>query len=338
MSVTNAGDPFHASMAAASVAALWEQGDTTNRPPEPPHIWPWSVMEPLIEQAITAVSMDEAERRVLLLNSPTRLAEGRGNGTSVTLSAALQVLLPGERARPHRHTMNALRFVIDGDGAETVVDGKACPMERGDMILTPGWTWHEHVHDADGRVVWLDVLDVPLNRFLDNGVFEPGPAYDLPEIQSDKAFGAPGLVPAGVSRDTPYSPMFRYSWQAASAALAALPAGPDGARRLRYTNPVTGGPVLATIDCTLVALEPGRATAPYRTNSSSACLVLEGEGRSEIGETTLAWSRNDIFTLPLGHPISHRATAPGTVLFAFSDREILARLGLLREETDLAVG
>ena len=335
MAEANASDPFHAAMAAAGVAALWEQADTTNRPPEPAHIWPWAVMEPLIDQAVAAVSMDQAERRVLLLNSPTRLAEGRGNGTSVTLSAALQVLLPGERARPHRHTMNALRLVIDGQGAETIVDGKPCPMARGDMILTPGWTWHEHVHEADGRIVWLDVLDVPLNRFLDNGVFEPGPAYDLPEMAGDPAFGAPGLVPADARGDTPYSPMFRYSWDAASVALAAVNAAPDGTRRLRYTNPVTGGPALATIECTLVALAPGRATSPYRTNSSSACLVLEGEGTSEVGETALEWTRNDIFTLPLGHRITHRATAPGTVLFTFSDREILARLGLLREEAEI---
>ncbi len=322
-------DAFHEAMNAASVAALWEQAGTTNRPPEPPHIWRWSVMDPLIEAAIDAVSMDEAERRVLQLNSPHRVAEGRGNGTSVTLSAALQVLLPGERARPHRHTMNALRFVIDGQGAETVVDGKSCPMVRGDMILTPGWTWHEHVHEAEGRMVWLDVLDVPLNRFLDNGVFEPGPAGELP---ADPAFASPGLVPAGPPGETPYSPMFRYPWASAAQALAGLAPEADGARRLRYTNPLTGGPALPTIECSLVALHSGRPSAPCRTNASAGCLVIEGEGRSSIGETTLEWSRNDVFTLPAGHWISHFAAAPGTVLFVFSDREILTRLGLLREE------
>jgi gentisate 1,2-dioxygenase len=332
MAETHTIDPFHTAMESASVAALWEELDTNNGPPEPPHIWPWATMEPLIDAAIDAVSMDDAERRVLLLNSPSRLAEGRGNGTSVTLSAALQVLLPGERARPHRHTMNALRFVIDGAGADTVVDGKSCPMQRGDMILTPGWTWHEHAHDADGRIVWLDVLDVPLNRFLDNGVFEPGPARDLPAMPADDAFGSPGLVPVDATGALPYSPLFRYSWDSAGAALAALPAAADGTRRLRYTNPATGGPALATIDCHLVSLETGRTTTAYRTNSSAGCLVLEGAGRSQIGEDSVEWTRNDIFTLPAGHRITHEASAEGTTLFMFSDREILDRLGLLREQ------
>src|SRR5262249_47381791 len=155
----------------------------------------------------------------------------------------------GERARPHRHTMHALRFVIEGKGVTTIVEGKQCPMLPGDMILTPSMTWHEHQHDGDGRVVWVDALDVPFQKYLDNSYFEPGPTHDLLDLPPDSAFIEPGLVPVTASSALPYSPMFRYPWESALRALNALSPSQDGSRRLRYTNPVTGGSVMSTLDC-----------------------------------------------------------------------------------------
>ena len=166
--VTGGGVDFHAAMAAASVSAFWERSDRPTVPLEPPHIWRWETMEPLIEAAIDATTMDNAERRVLVLNNPAHMHTDFA-GASITLAVNLQVLMPGERARPHRHSMNALRFVLEGDGAVTIVDGKPCPMGPGDMILTPSWTWHEHVHEGVDRSVWVDVLDVPVHNYLDTG-------------------------------------------------------------------------------------------------------------------------------------------------------------------------
>ncbi len=324
-------DEFHAAMRAASVAALWERPGRTNAPVEVAHVWPWRTLEPLIEAAVGATTMDDAERRVLVLNNPALEARGR-LGASKTLSVNLQVLMPGERARPHRHTMSALRFVLDGGGAVTVVDGKACPMERGDMILTPGWTWHEHVHDGGERIVWVDVLDVPFHDFLDNGVFEPGPAHDVPDLPPDMAFSAPGLTPESASDDIAYSPMFRYPWQATMDALAAMPTAADGSRTLRYTNPATGGAAMTTIDCYALGLDKGRATRPYRTNSSAVCVVVDGEGTTEVDETTLTWRENDVFALPHDSWISHSAASGDARLFQVCDREMLDRMGILRHE------
>ena len=121
------------------------------------------------------------ERRVLQLVDPE--ATGPAAGTTTNLSANLQILLPGEAARPHRHTMNALRFVMEGKGAYTIVDGKSCLMEEGDLVITPGWTWHEHVHKGTGPIVWMDALDAPLHRYLGTDVFEPGPTHDVPELR-----------------------------------------------------------------------------------------------------------------------------------------------------------
>lgn len=323
---------FHEAMAAANVVALWELEDTTNNPPEPPHIWRWETLEPLLETAIEATSMTDAERRVLVLNNPALLESGRSRGSGLTLGFNLQVLMPGETARPHRHSMNALRFVMEGSGATTVVDGKPCPMEPGDMVLTPGWTWHEHVHEGDGRMIWLDVLDVPFHHYLDTGEFEPGPAHDLPDLPPDEAFAAPGLAPVSGSADMAYSPLFRYPWETARPALAALPPAPDGSRRLLYTNPLTGGPTMATMECSLLSLAPESTTRAYRSNSNSAFIVVGGEGRSEIGETTLEWRKHDIVSLPHGHWIGHTAETEDAWLFEVSDREMLRRLHILRDE------
>ena len=159
--------------------------------PEPAFHWPWRVLGPLMDRAIAEVGMDKAERRVLSLANP---AYGRDDYFRATtnLNAGLQILMPGESARPHRHSMDALRFVVEGEGAATIVDGKRCEMERGDLILTPAWTWHEHEHKGAKRVIWLDSLDVPLVMDLDATFFEPGPAKDFPKLPADAAFTAPG--------------------------------------------------------------------------------------------------------------------------------------------------
>jgi gentisate 1,2-dioxygenase len=323
---------FHAAIEDAHVVALWEvyRGAAPEPHSEPAFHWPWRVIGPLMDRAVAEASMDEAERRVLSLANP---AFGRDQSFRATtnLNAGLQILMPGENARPHRHTMDALRFVIEGTGAATVVNGKRCEMEPGDLILTPGWTWHEHEHNGKTRVVWLDSLDVPLVHDVGFPFFEPGPPKPFPALPSDSAFTAAGLVPAEPSSQ-PYSPLFRYPWSQAREALAATPPAEDGSRLLRYVNPATGGPVMARLDCYLLGLSAGKSTRRYRTTSNAVCLVVEGAGESTIGDTTVAWEKNDIFTLPHWNWISHTARTGSATIFQSTDRDVMRRLELLREE------
>jgi gentisate 1,2-dioxygenase len=274
--------------------------------------------------------MDNADRRVLVLSNPS--LDGPYSNATANMAVCIQVLMPGERARPHRHTMHALRFVLEGSGATTIVEGKSCPMLPGDMIITPGMTWHEHEHHGDRRGVWVDALDVPFQSYLQNSLFEPGPVRDPLPLPPDSAFGGAGFVAATPIPATPYSPLFRFPWEAAVRALQALTPAADGSRRLRYTNPMTGGAVLSTLDCYLLGLEKGCETRPVRTNCTGACVVAEGAGSSTVGEHTIHWGKNDVFTLPHGQWVSHRAAAPDTKLFQVTDREIFRRLDLLREE------
>jgi gentisate 1,2-dioxygenase len=315
----------------AHVKPLWEIAQAHKPDDEfaAPAIWPWRTMRPLVERAIELASPASAERRVLSLIDPTG-----GDGdfhTTTNLNAGLQILLPGEAARPHRHSMDALRFVLEGEGAVTRVDGRLAPMAFGDLVLTPGWCWHEHWHEGHEPIVWLDVLNVHAHLHLGTFSFEPGPVHDVPPLIDDAAFASANVVPVIPQSDI--SPVFRYPLADAQRALDASPPAHDGARRVRYVNPLTGGPVMPLLDCYLVRLDGGSSTVPFRTSAHSVCTVVAGRGSTTAGATTLTWEQRDIFTLPHGAAMVHRAEEPA-YLFVVTDREIFKRLGLLTEVYD----
>jgi gentisate 1,2-dioxygenase len=316
---------------AAHVQPLWEIPEAHGGPPPPPEgtLWAWRAMKPLIDRATAIASPAVAERRVLSLIHPKAKP---GEFHSITnLNAGLQIILPGEVARPHRHSMDALRFVLDGSGAATRVDGKVAPMARGDLVLTPAWCWHEHWHDGDAPIVWLDVLNVHTHIFLETLRFEPGPVHDVPELPADGSFAFANMLPDAPVRAA--SPVFRYPLDAARRAVAAAPLAADGSRRVRYVNPQTGGPVLPYLDCWLIELKAGTGTLPFRSNAHAVCAVVEGAGSTRIGAQNIAWERNDIVTLPHGVPVVHTATSDA-LIFLVSDRELYRRLDLLEETYD----
>ena len=180
----------------ANVRPLWESPTALKLDGAGPqaHLWRWETMRPLMVGTTKVQNPAAVERRVLSLVNPENRAI-EDESTVRTISAALQILLPGEVARPHRHSMNALRFVLEGSGADTIVDGKRCLMEEGDLILTPGWCWHEHEHRGTMPIIWLDVLDVPFHNLIGTSAFEAGPVHDLPAIIDDEAFARVGLLP-----------------------------------------------------------------------------------------------------------------------------------------------
>ena len=324
---------FHSAMKGANVSALWERTDRDRvQISEAPHLWPWAELDPLLDMAVGQTDMANAERRVLVLENPA-YGETHRAGASLNMVVNLQVLLPGEIARPHRHRLNALRFIIEGDGgAVTTVDGIPIHMFPGDFLLTPGWCWHEHTHQGKGRAVWLDALDAQLQRHLGTNEVEQGPSNDMPPPRPEDAYAAAGITPLIMDGGKPYSPIFRYPLAKVADALGAMAAAADGSRRIRYTNPLTGGAAMPGIDCYMLAPAGDCETRAYKTNANMMCLVAEGEGVSHVGDHTLRWGKNDIFSLPRGHWISHRAESGDAKLFQLTDREVLARLDYLREE------
>jgi gentisate 1,2-dioxygenase len=336
MPATELASEYEAAKAAwqdARLSPLWESAVAfSERPAAPaPLFWPWSEIRPLVDRAIKLVSPRDVERRVLMFTDPS-LNTSRRATTTKGLNAGLQILLPGETARPHRHSMDAIRFVLEGEGAITIVNGKEYEMTEGDLILTPGWCWHEHVHRGTRPVIWLDGLNSPLHRYLGTAAFEPGPAGAFVETIPDAAFAVPNILPIADADTTVHSPVFRYTYEAACAAVEAAPIGRDESRRVRYANPATGGPAMALMDHCLMQLDAEAITTPFRTTSNSICVVVEGSGVSNIGNETFAWGPKDVFTLPQGNWITHRASQMTARLFLYSDREVFSRLGLLEEE------
>lgn len=302
-----------------------------------PHLWRYTDLRPHLLRAGELVTTREAERRVLMLINPG--LAGQAAATS-TLYAGMQLILPHEVARAHRHSPAALRVVVEGHGAYTTVEGERCVMEPGDLILTPSWTWHDHGNETLTPMIWLDGLDMPLLTALDaiftehHGKEQAG--VSKPDDVSTRLYSQAGLRPANAMASGPFSPLLHYAWTRVAAALEALPetaATPYDDLLLDYTNPHTGGAVLPTMGCTAQYLRPGIHTQAHRHASSSVYLVIAGQGMSLINGQEFSWEPGDVFAIPSWASHAHRnrsQTAPAA-LFAFSDAPVMRALGLYRE-------
>ncbi len=309
---------------------LWESPSQHGyRAPDDGHIWRWDDMRPIMMSVSEVTSPKVVERRVIQMIDP-RARFGLGEATVGAVNATMQLLLPGEEARVHRHSMNALRFVLEAPGgAVTFVDGKECPMEFGDLVLTPAWTWHSHVHRGDAPVIWLDVLDVAFHRYLGSEAFEPGPMKEVPPQVPDHAFSVPNIVPAMPYENRDYSPVFRYPYADALRALEAAPALADGSKRVRYTNPVLGGYSLAMLDSTLLQLPAGQSTFEVTVMADTVFCAVEGKGHIQVGDTITQWGPKDVFTAPANRPFRITAALGQEArIFAVSNAPMFKKLGL----------
>lgn len=300
------------------LAPLWEvmQDLVTAEPGSAAEaaLWSYDRVRPYLLESAQLVDTREAERRVLVLENPGLAGQSR---ITTSLYAGLQIVLAGELARPHRHSAAALRFVIEGDGATTSVDGRRIRMGRGDFVVTPSWSWHEHSNEGSGPVVWLDALDVHVVNLLGCSFKEDGAAAPAPA-------GAAGT--AGPCH-YPYAQM-----RAALARLAQQgPPDPHRGHELRYTNPVDGLWAMPTISTWTQLLPAGWHSAPYRSTDGAVYVVVEGRGHSLVGARRLDWQADDVFVVPGWHSVQHVADTE-TVLFGCSDRVIQEKLGLWRED------
>ncbi len=313
------------------LAPLWEgSAHSRSGAPRAGHHWRWKDIERCALQAAKLTRPEVVERRVLRFVNPDGVSAD-DESTVGNLAAAIQVLLPGESARPHRHSINALRFILLGEGATTIVNGTAIPMRPGDVLLTPGDCWHEHRHDGGDMTIWLDIVDAPLNDRLGTTTFESGPADgDAPSTVAAEAFCSANVIPASIDHRHPYSPVFAYPYKNVVRALDRAPQARNGARTVRYINPLSGAAALSSIEIQMLGLSAGEVTAEHRSNASTICLIVEGEGESWIGEQHFVWSRHDVLTIPQYAWCRHEAHCPAR-MFVVSDAEALRRLDLYRE-------
>jgi len=309
---------YYAQLSAQHVTPAWIGGGISIEPRSKavPHLWHWRDLRPQAMRAAELVGTQQAERRVLRLTNP----ELTGVSASNTLVANIQIVMPGEIARAHRHSAAALRLIIEGGGGYTVVNGERVPMYPGDLVLTPNWTWHDHANDTDGPMMWLDGLDTPLVRMLEAGFYEE---YH----QERQEFGA------GVNASRwryPMSEMRTALQRVADAGSGAA----GGGTVLEYTNRETGGPVMPTIACYIQLLRPGEQTRACRRVCCTNYHVVEGSGYSMVGGRRLDWEDKDVFTVPTWTFAEHvNSGARPAFLFSFSDAPVMKALNLYREET-----
>jgi gentisate 1,2-dioxygenase len=254
------------------------------RQTQPIH-WAYADIKPLLLQAGALTPIEKAERRVLVLANPGHTLEKMQASAAIYLG--MQLLLPGEWAPSHRHTPNAVRMVVEGEGAWTTVDGEQCPMSRGDLILTPTGLWHEHGHDGDAPVIWLDVLDLPLVYYMEASYHLNGGRQEVKPGRGEQAYRRAGVMPSQVfGRSGKRYPMLRYPWVDTRAALEALAADQPGldSVQITYVNPETGEDAENILGFYAQRLRPGQTLRlPAR---SPACVFHLIEGSIDVAIDT----------------------------------------------------
>ena len=329
---------FYARIGEHGMTPLWEvlKGLITPEPRSPAvaALWRYADIRDFILEAGELITAKEAERRVLILENPG--LKGRSSITH-TLYAGLQLILPGEVAPAHRHTQTALRFVVEGEGAYTAVDGERTTMRPGDFVITPSWTWHDHGNDSTRPMVWMDGLDIPLVQFLDASFAEAGredvQSVARPEGDALARHGQ-GLLPVDHHVRTPTSPIFNYPYARTREALETMrragPWDPHHGLKMKYVNPATGSWAIPTMATFMQLLPKGFEGAAYRSTDGTVFSVVEGRGFTLIGGERFNWGPRDIFVVPSW--IEHRhVAADDAVLFSYSDRPVQEAVGLWRE-------
>lgn len=336
-------DHYYEGMKRNHLGPLWfDLGHMVTKEPVhdvEPYLWKWSTIR---EYALKAGELVEpgkdAERRVVYLQNPSLLKRGLiGYGTH-TLYAGIQLLLPGEYAPSHHHSQSAIRFIIEGDDkAYTAVNGEKIYMERGDVVLTPAWTWHEHKHEGTEPVFWLDGLDVGLVRTMAASFFEQYEKefypMEAPENYSSQQFsmGVFKKLNEAPAPDEP-SPIFGYKYQRAHYLLDQMTEAdydPFDGYALEYINPKTNGSADARIGTMIQKLKSGQQTKAHRHVHSAIYHIIEGTGYTIIDGQKFEWETGDFFILPPWSHHEHVNTGScDAILFSFNDKPVMEKLQL----------
>ncbi|HEY7300320.1 MAG TPA: cupin domain-containing protein [Xanthobacteraceae bacterium] len=319
-----------------------------------PYRWRWKEYRGLLDRIAGIASQADvspiefADRQSILLTNP-----GLGGRLQVTntIRCAISIYNPGDIAPAHVHSPNASRTILSEKGGYTNVEGERCDAERGDIILTPNGTWHDHGNESTAPVIWIDMLDWPLMEFLDcawvDQNFEPGSGSNAKSQDtvhkngySNKLYGSGGMVPTfrspqiGFGRDP--APLVHFRGGKIRETLEALAhekGDPHEGIQMQFVNPVTGKPVFSTLDYKAQLIRPGEELLPKRETCSTFIVVMAGKGQSEIGGETYDWEENDIMVVPNFLWRRHVNTGKSNaILYTVSDAALLRNIGQYRAQ------
>ncbi len=332
-------DDFNEELKRKNLIGYWMIPSRSNvfREPQPgfePFLWRWAELYEALQKAAEFIRPEEAYRRFVGFQHPQLQM-----GTAHTLLMGGQLVRPGEIAPAHRHMMDAIRFVVSGKGASTVIEGEQFPMEEGDFITTPNWSWHEHINSGDTPVIWLDGANGPMIQYYQVGFsvlyHQPQQPLSRPVGWSEHAHGTVRPRDLGLSKSTS-RPAHRYPWDETERVLRVLaerPGDPFDGVLLCYVDPVTGGATLPTMSCEIQMLRPGEKGRPHRHTYTSVFHAFRGQGTMHVGQKRLDWEKGDSFVVPLWnwHAHENNSNEPA-ILFSINDRPAIESLGFYREE------
>lgn len=333
----------------AYAVPLWLQMVRFN-PPEPnpkcvPYVWDYERIKPYLVRAGELVQEKDAERRVLMLVNPARglyvpfenarsqllktYGHLEGPYTTDTVYAGLQLVMPNETAPAHRHVAFAMRFVIEGNGGFTAVHGKRIAMNRGDVILTPTWNWHDHGKGGSGPMIWLDALDLPSFIHFPVHFVEH---YDKPRYPAEDIDTSQSLIVFPWIKMQEQLDEMEGEWASREYLKA------DGSYGIFHgffleSHLLIIEPVSKTLGPSAERINRGASSPPVRETASSVYHVIVGSGYSEIGGKKYEWRTGDTFCIPSWYKYQHFAGSSETVyLYRFDDKPMIKALGFYRWE------
>ncbi len=332
---------YYEDLAKFGSGALWKVANKIE-PWEPhttsdPMLWRYEDLRPLVLKSSELVTPEQAGRRVVYLINPKRAEMAASVGW---LYSGLQVTRPGESTPAHRHNASALRFIMEGAGGYTVVNGNKINLGVNDFVITPNSAWHEHGVVAEGKTcIWQDGLDIPLVNALEANnyaVLPEGKGQDLlvPIDHSPMTYSGAGLLPMDLKWNHAYSPLFRFGWEPTYEALlnAAKVNDPDpyDGIILQYANPATGGHVMPTMGAAMQLLHPKEHTKAHKHTGSIMYQCCKGQGYTIINGKKFEWKKNDIFCVPSWSWHEHCNTSinEDACLFQFNDLPVIQALQL----------
>ena len=327
---------YRAALTERNLLPLWPNLRAVLPPHKPqprtrPTHWSYEGLRPLLLRAGELTPIEKAERRVLVLANPGHGLDNMQATPAIYLG--MQLLLPGEWAPAHRHSPNAVRVIVEGEGAYTTVNGEKCVMHRGDLILTPTWQWHEHGHEGDKPVVWLDVLDLPLVYYLEASYHVDGSRQAMTPDRGDAIYARGGVVPmrAFERGDKPY-PMLRYPWKEARAALCALADNPQDLAMVQvaYVNPETGGDAQNILGYYAQMLRPAQTLKLPVRSPAMVFHVIEGAVEARIDESVFALAEADTCCAPgyASVELQNRSASAPAFLFIADEAPLHRKLGI----------
>ncbi|MDQ0253310.1 gentisate 1,2-dioxygenase [Evansella vedderi] len=323
---------------------LWNAiPDLMHKQPTPQaqaYLWKWdTIYRKLMEAREIFTPERGGERRAIYFQNPGLLQRQPWGwaSTTQTLYAAVQLILPGETAPSHRHTQSAMRFIMEGKGAYTIVDGERIYMDEGDYLITPGGLWHGHRHDGDEPMIWMDCLDIPF-VYSTGGTFFEGYPDNLqqPEIPDNYKMNRyqGGMVRPISDRKSSIAPLSSYKWNQTDAALKGLSQydpDPFDGYAVEFINPSNGQTANYNMAAWMQRLPSGFHSKAHRHTNAVIYQVHKGSGYTVIDGVKFNWSKGDFFVVP-NWALHEHVALEDSDLFSVSDLPIMERQNLQREE------